>query len=169
MTVGRNDPCPCGSGKKYKKCCLGKKAADEAKPRPTVPEERPSLPEQRPTDPATEASNARWKEFESEDHEGQIALFTRTLDEEELMDEEVRVLAGEPLFSARTLRASWLTGGVPASHRRRLSPCPPHPPTYALPPLAAPSMTLPRAPAQKTWPNPMGAAGPPDSMTPPVL
>ncbi len=23
--VGRNDPCPCGSGKKYKKCCLGEK------------------------------------------------------------------------------------------------------------------------------------------------
>ncbi len=22
VTVGRNDPCPCGSGKKYKKCCL---------------------------------------------------------------------------------------------------------------------------------------------------
>ncbi len=21
QTVGRNDPCPCGSGKKYKKCC----------------------------------------------------------------------------------------------------------------------------------------------------
>jgi hypothetical protein len=24
--LGRNDPCPCGSGKKYKQCCL--KAAD---------------------------------------------------------------------------------------------------------------------------------------------
>jgi preprotein translocase subunit SecA len=24
--VGRNDPCPCGSGKKYKKCCLAKSA-----------------------------------------------------------------------------------------------------------------------------------------------
>lgn len=24
MKVGRNDPCPCGSGKKYKQCCLGK-------------------------------------------------------------------------------------------------------------------------------------------------
>ena len=24
MKIGRNDPCPCGSGKKYKKCCLGK-------------------------------------------------------------------------------------------------------------------------------------------------
>jgi uncharacterized protein YchJ len=22
--VGRNDPCPCGSGKKYKHCCLKK-------------------------------------------------------------------------------------------------------------------------------------------------
>lgn len=25
--VGRNDRCPCGSGKKYKKCCLGKEAS----------------------------------------------------------------------------------------------------------------------------------------------
>jgi len=24
IKIGRNDPCPCGSGKKYKKCCLGK-------------------------------------------------------------------------------------------------------------------------------------------------
>lgn len=24
MDIGRNDPCPCGSGKKYKRCCLGK-------------------------------------------------------------------------------------------------------------------------------------------------
>jgi hypothetical protein len=30
--VGRNDPCPCGSGKKYKKCCLGREPL------------RPSLP-----------------------------------------------------------------------------------------------------------------------------
>ncbi|MEK7266496.1 MAG: SEC-C metal-binding domain-containing protein, partial [Pseudomonadota bacterium] len=22
LHVGRNDPCPCGSGKKFKKCCL---------------------------------------------------------------------------------------------------------------------------------------------------
>ena len=22
--IGRNDPCPCGSGKKYKNCCLDK-------------------------------------------------------------------------------------------------------------------------------------------------
>jgi tetratricopeptide (TPR) repeat protein len=27
--TGRNDPCPCGSGKKYKKCCLPKHEAEE--------------------------------------------------------------------------------------------------------------------------------------------
>ncbi len=27
--IGRNDPCPCGSGKKYKQCCLLK--ADKKK------------------------------------------------------------------------------------------------------------------------------------------
>ena len=26
--VGRNAPCPCGSGRKYKKCCMGKSATD---------------------------------------------------------------------------------------------------------------------------------------------
>ncbi len=26
--IGRNDPCPCGSGQKYKKCCMGTKGAD---------------------------------------------------------------------------------------------------------------------------------------------
>ena len=24
LRVGRNDPCPCGSGRKFKKCCIGK-------------------------------------------------------------------------------------------------------------------------------------------------
>lgn len=31
--IGRNDPCPCGSGKKYKKCCLKK---DEAAQQPRL-------------------------------------------------------------------------------------------------------------------------------------
>jgi tetratricopeptide (TPR) repeat protein len=41
---GRNDPCPCGSGKKYKRCCLEKdeataRALAAATLRPTIPEE----------------------------------------------------------------------------------------------------------------------------------
>lgn len=40
--VSRNDPCPCGSGKKYKKCCgpleeaRAKKKLLSAKPMPTL-------------------------------------------------------------------------------------------------------------------------------------
>ncbi|HRI91708.1 MAG TPA: tetratricopeptide repeat protein [Accumulibacter sp.] len=30
MKPGRNDPCPCGSGRKYKNCCLGQGAAEPA-------------------------------------------------------------------------------------------------------------------------------------------
>jgi hypothetical protein len=30
--VGRNDPCPCGSGKKFKKCCIGKAELELAAP-----------------------------------------------------------------------------------------------------------------------------------------
>jgi hypothetical protein len=30
MTTGRNDPCPCGSGKKFKHCCLGKESGTAA-------------------------------------------------------------------------------------------------------------------------------------------
>jgi hypothetical protein len=26
--AGRNEPCPCGSGKKYKKCCIGQHKDD---------------------------------------------------------------------------------------------------------------------------------------------
>lgn len=30
--VGRNDPCPCGSGKKYKQCCFQKDALKKKNP-----------------------------------------------------------------------------------------------------------------------------------------
>ena len=36
MKVGRNDPCPCGSGKKYKHCCYAK---DSVKHETPIPED----------------------------------------------------------------------------------------------------------------------------------
>lgn len=49
--VSRNDPCPCGSGKKYKHCCLPKQvAARQPRPSPTItdlhgkPKKRPEYP-----------------------------------------------------------------------------------------------------------------------------
>ena len=34
MHIGRNDPCPCGSGKKYKKCCYDKLEKKKKYPSP---------------------------------------------------------------------------------------------------------------------------------------
>ena len=64
--IGRNDPCPCNSGKKYKKCCMASDEADARAARPAqpaaVPARRPSLAsyfqEQDERDELTEASNA---------------------------------------------------------------------------------------------------------------
>jgi len=36
MKVGRNDPCPCGSGKKYKKCCMDKDLTAEREVKPVA-------------------------------------------------------------------------------------------------------------------------------------
>ena len=35
MKIGRNDPCPCGSGKKYKRCCLQTVTNENAPQSPT--------------------------------------------------------------------------------------------------------------------------------------
>lgn len=94
MQVGRNDPCPCGSGKKYKRCCLPK---DEEARRQAARQEQEALPSARlrqsilakPPDPRAKAFDARLKLFEEADYEGQIALFLQTLEERELMDREM--------------------------------------------------------------------------------
>ncbi|MFI5166992.1 MAG: SEC-C metal-binding domain-containing protein [Thermoanaerobaculales bacterium] len=63
---GRNEPCHCGSGKKYKHCCLAKDEEAErasraqqtsAAPPPAPPEEEPSP---RPT-PPPRAQGQPWK------------------------------------------------------------------------------------------------------------
>jgi tetratricopeptide (TPR) repeat protein len=64
--IGRNDPCACGSGKKYKKCCM---ARDEAAARAARPAQAAAAParqrslanyfqEHDELDELTEASNA---------------------------------------------------------------------------------------------------------------
>ncbi len=71
---GRNEPCPCGSGKKYKHCCLLK---DEAAERETATAEAaaatPPTPEAashatappRATRPSKHATRQPWKRAEN--------------------------------------------------------------------------------------------------------
>lgn len=101
MKIGRNDPCPCGSGKKYKKCCLAK---DEAAARSAYtqraaaqrvvaqPFDLPPLPEPPPPpppDPLDQARNALWEEFEAVEGAELPALFQRALAEPDLLDAEL--------------------------------------------------------------------------------
>ena len=119
---GRNDQCPCGSGQKYKRCCLSKdrdakdaqikadqlereaKAAANGPPilvsqedvtsnlssKTSVASPAPkSVISPPPEDPLMEAIYARWNEFEEADEDLQPALFLKTLEEPELMDDEM--------------------------------------------------------------------------------
>lgn len=104
MKIGRNDPCSCGSGKKYKKCCMAKEQ-EAGRARFNTPEstergdgasnqgkplaKAPSIPEKKPLDPRIEAFDACFEEFEGLDHAGQVALFTQTLNDQALMDDEM--------------------------------------------------------------------------------
>ena len=118
MKAGRNDPCPCGSGKKYKKCCLARDqevssrqtsvtspppgsvapprpaaslTQQHPKPvRPTAPARAAESPEPpRPRDPVAERGDLRWKEFESRNGEDRIAVFLETLKDDELMTDDM--------------------------------------------------------------------------------
>ncbi len=104
MKAGRNDPCPCGSGKKFKKCCMSKTApvksgvlggstlstetfrqpANRAEPSVAPLVALPKSPP-RPPDPERERWEAFWNEFKSKDYEGRRAFFLRTLDDPELI------------------------------------------------------------------------------------
>jgi hypothetical protein len=98
MKVGRNDPCPCGSGKKYKKCCLAK---DEAAARQGYAQRTAVLreaaqvfdagePLKSPApDPLEEARESLWDEFESAKDAQVPALFRRVVAENEALDAEL--------------------------------------------------------------------------------
>jgi SAM-dependent methyltransferase len=113
MKTARNDPCHCGSGKKYKKCCLSKDQAAEpaqpslrsilasastnvvpkkpdivALPRTMPPAGRTAAPPAAP-DPIAQRADQLWNEFESESEERRTAIFLETLEDTEVMTDSM--------------------------------------------------------------------------------
>ena len=117
MKAGRNDPCPCGSGKKYKKCCLGTdrvasaaqaiaissprsvtgsagsdsfsaKTSERIGSSESAHATRASKPPS-PPDPVVERAERLWEEFESQSAEGRIAVFLEALEDAEAMDDSL--------------------------------------------------------------------------------
>src|SRR5688500_6293403 len=95
--IAVNGPCPCGSGRKYKKCC---RAADEARAR----ELRASIPESStamsdaappvtrplpPPEPLDEARDALERRFAGADVEARYAIVLEALDDPDLFDGEM--------------------------------------------------------------------------------
>jgi hypothetical protein len=97
--IGRNDLCPCGSGKKYKHCHMRADQEEARRQSPPPPHSPPPLPavQRQEVSPEIAAANARWERFEAANLEERIALFREALasgqmDAEEAieMSEEIR-------------------------------------------------------------------------------
>lgn len=67
MKIGRNDPCHCGSGKKYKHCCYAKDSVKHEAPEEVVDEADAASEEATDTAPAN-APDAAAKKREPHDH-----------------------------------------------------------------------------------------------------
>src|SRR5215469_13785448 len=104
MKTGRNDPCHCGSGKKYKKCCLAKDQEEASRQAVIVPlarqhptaagavaeapaDEAPAAPV--PPDPIAQRAEVHWQEFKAQKGDGRIAVFLETLEDVEVMDDDL--------------------------------------------------------------------------------
>lgn len=103
MTSKRNDPCPCGSGKKYKHCCmkadLAREEAEKAErqaalrnpPAPAVRELPPPVyhapavvKEPEEVDPELERLNQLYEEFHAAGYEQQKAILQSAIEEKAL-------------------------------------------------------------------------------------
>ena len=63
--IGRNEPCPCGSGKKYKKCCLGKPGNKDSDELDELMQEGYFLLENNKTEEACEIWLEVWNKLKS--------------------------------------------------------------------------------------------------------
>ena len=115
--TGRNDPCPCGSGKKYKNCCLSKDRARQAQKTAVNKQQQPPkettypdpaeldtndawvLSEDEEITPLLQRINSFWDDFIDTPYEHQWAVTNKMLSEEpELCDGEMVFEIANDLF-----------------------------------------------------------------------
>ncbi len=89
MKAGRNDPCPCGSGKKYKKCCMEKDLASEREQKTRIIEAPQANEKKRYNlvDNAFDLEDIDYEEFDDFDEDEE--------DDEEWLDQQL------PLFEEK--------------------------------------------------------------------
>ena len=100
MKTGRNDPCPCGSGKKYKHCCLGKGEGEQRSgPAQAFADEIAAAAEEQPFE-SLEELNAFTTELTNERNRWALTEFCG------LSSEQMAHLLYAPFTSPETVRFS---------------------------------------------------------------
>ncbi len=105
--IGRNDPCPCGSGKKYKKCCMDKDIEAERQARAKAEEEEfededeDEEIEEEEEDFESDSDSEEYEDWdEPEESPEEKALYEASEEIWELMDKERYEDAARKLLSA---------------------------------------------------------------------
>ena len=109
--IGRNAPCPCGSGKKYKKCCLAK---DEARVLPVAGEVHRM--DARLVQELKGYAQSRWAHAFADLHPGQLFL-----DGDQLTPEKAQLYDPYRVYVHR-FEGRTLAGWYLAERGDRLSP-----------------------------------------------
>ncbi|MDH3284069.1 MAG: SEC-C metal-binding domain-containing protein [Acidobacteriota bacterium] len=79
---GRNDPCHCESGRKYKQCCLEKDEAEEREARKQAAAEAPPPSEEdAPPPPPKHGTEQPWKRPRADTHGFQRTVKNRRIGE----------------------------------------------------------------------------------------
>ena len=99
MSVGRNDPCPCGSGKKYKKCCLEKdkeivlySSNNEPEEDEWEPEEDEWKPEVEEWEPKDELDDEDWEEDSHSQAPEEESAFDDETELPKISDDEMKLV-----------------------------------------------------------------------------
>jgi len=94
--VGRNEPCPCGSGKKYKKCCLEKDQQAEQIPLRDMShgddlslDDDLTFYDDMPMDEEEEKYNKFWDKYEIANFNEKVSMIDEVYNDPSLMDADV--------------------------------------------------------------------------------
>ncbi|MBD3378037.1 hypothetical protein GF406_23610 [candidate division KSB1 bacterium] len=85
----RNAPCPCGSGKKYKKCCLSNDQAEHVSEQLSEPISKAEVPVSAIDSATPDKLDVFWHAYEKADFNSKLEMIESLIDDPKLHDREI--------------------------------------------------------------------------------